>query len=156
MPPEGVLTLDELHDIIRDVWLIRHDIELEAEKAARRRGRPKSAKEMKLEEIKLREVEEYRTGMEVVDLTHAPTVKLFRGWDQKEFAFIQMLRFIRISSTNPLEFTVSKPGKHYSLRRDDLSQDQAMDTIGDSSVQDFLAEPPTRFSSTIMAMDGPL
>jgi translation machinery-associated protein 16 len=178
MPPEGgVLTLGELHDIIKDVWLIRHDVELEAEQAARRKGRPKSPKEMKLEEIKLREAEEYRTGMgkmhgnfifykpltklcaEVVDLTHAPTVKLFRGWDQREFAYIQMLRFIRISSSNPLEFTVSKPGKHYSLRKDDnadLSRDQEMDTIGDTSVQDFLAEPPARFSSTIMAMDEPL
>ena len=67
-----------------------------------------------------------------------------------------MLRFIRISKSNPTDFTVSKPGKHYSLRTGDdieLFQDQEMDAVGDSSVQDFLAEPPTRFSSAIMAMD---
>jgi len=64
MPPEGgVLTLEELHGIIKDIWLTRHDAELEAEQAARRKGRPKSAQEMKLEEIQLQEAEEYRTGM---------------------------------------------------------------------------------------------
>ena len=64
IPPEsGILTLDELHNIIKGVWLTRHDVELEAEQAARRKGRPKSAREMKLEEIKLRETEEYKTGM---------------------------------------------------------------------------------------------
>jgi translation machinery-associated protein 16 len=45
------------------VWLTRHDDELEQERAARRKGRPKSTKELKLEEIKLRESEQYRTGM---------------------------------------------------------------------------------------------
>ena len=64
MPPEDrVLMLEELHDIIKGVWLTRHDAELETEQAARRKGRPKSAKEMKLEEIKLQEAEDYRTGM---------------------------------------------------------------------------------------------
>jgi len=159
MPPEGgALTLEELHDVIKGIWLTRHDIELEAEQAARRKGRPKSAKEMKLEEIKLREAEEYRTGMEVVDLTHAPTVELFRRWDQREFAYIQMLRFIRISSSSPTDFVVSKPGKHYSLHKDvdtESSQDHEMGAVVDSSIQDFLAEPPSRFSSTIMTMDGP-
>jgi translation machinery-associated protein 16 len=59
----AVLTLSELHDLIANVWLTRHDAELEAEKVARRKGRPKSTKEQKLEEAKLREAEEYRTGM---------------------------------------------------------------------------------------------
>ena len=64
MPPDdGVLSLEELHDIVKNIWLTRHDIELEAEQTARRKGRSKSVKELKLEEIKLREAEEYRTGM---------------------------------------------------------------------------------------------
>jgi len=179
MPPEeGVLTLAELHDIVKNIWLTRHDIDLQAEQAARRKGRPKSAKELKLEEIKLREAEEYRTGMgqtpliplslihvlmysvEVVDLTHAPTVELFRKWDQKEFAYIQMLRFIRISSSNPITFTISKPGKHHTLRNDNQPEairDQDMDAIAslETSVQDFLEEPMGRFSSTMMTMDVP-
>lgn len=62
-PDSGMLTLEDLHDIVQNIWLVRHDADLEAERVARRKGRPKSAKELKLEEIKLREVEEYRTGM---------------------------------------------------------------------------------------------
>lgn len=63
LPEEGALNLSELHDVVRDVWLTRFDQELEQERAARRKGRPKSATEMKLEEIKLRETSEYRTGI---------------------------------------------------------------------------------------------
>lgn len=63
LPPEGELSLDELHYIVREIWLTRLDGEIEAEKAARRKGRPKSMKEQKLEEQKLRETELYRTGM---------------------------------------------------------------------------------------------
>jgi translation machinery-associated protein 16 len=157
-PDSGVLSLEELHDIVQNIWLTRHDIDLEAEQTARRKGRPKSAKELKLEEIKLREVEEYRTGMEVIDLTHAPTVELFRKWNQKEFAYIQMLRFIRISSSDPTTSSVSKPGKHHTLCNVDhceSSGDHEMDTVVETSVQqEFLGEPVTRFSSTMMTMDG--
>ncbi|KIJ65137.1 hypothetical protein HYDPIDRAFT_111031 [Hydnomerulius pinastri MD-312] len=136
LPPDGVLTLEELHALIKDVWLARHDDELEQERAARRKGRPKSTKEIKLEEIKLREAEEYRTGMEVPDLTHAANMELFRKWDQKEVAFIQLLRFIRVSSADPTLSLVSRPGKHHSLRKSDPSptQDQGMNVDGDDSL----------------------
>lgn len=63
IPPEGTLTLEDIHSIIRDIWLKRLDSELESERAARRKGRPKSTKETKLEEQKLQEAEEYRTGL---------------------------------------------------------------------------------------------
>lgn len=70
MPPDGgVLSLEGLHDIVTDIWLTRHDAELEAEQAARRKGRSKTANQMKLEEIKLREAEEYRTGMGKISIT---------------------------------------------------------------------------------------
>lgn len=55
--------MEELHFVVRDIWLPRFDQDLEAEKAARRKGRPKSTKEQKLEEQKLRDIEEYRTGI---------------------------------------------------------------------------------------------
>ena len=145
-----MLTLPELHELVSDVWLTRHDAELEEERAARRKGRPKSTKEQKLEEVKLREAEEYRTGMgecppffffhlsglppseieyafcslvdatrkhqsEVPDLTHPENVALYRTWDQREVAFIQLLRFIRISNSKPDTAIVSRPGKHPSL-----------------------------------------
>jgi translation machinery-associated protein 16 len=86
-------------------------------------------------------------------------VDLFRKWDQKEFAYVQMLRFIRISNANPEALVVSKPGKHYSLRGIDdpaASKDQNMDAAGDTIVLGFLTDPLTRISSTMMTMDGPL
>jgi len=127
------LTLDELHLIIRDIWLPRHDKDLEQERTKRRKGRPKSIKEMQIEELKVREAEEYRTGfgsshlehlgellahfftIEVPDLTHEVNVELFRGWDQKEGGYLQMLRYIRISSTDPENIVVSRPGQHPRL-----------------------------------------
>lgn len=130
MPEEGVLTLEELHHIVGNVWLTRFNEELEEEKAARRKGRPKSSREVYLEDLKLREVEEYRTGMEVIDLTHPPTVEVFRRWDQKEVAFIQLLRFIRIFSPEHEHFIVSRPGKHFSILGSTNGDDpDAMDLV---------------------------
>ncbi|KAF8127396.1 hypothetical protein EV363DRAFT_1172410 [Boletus edulis] len=156
LPPVGVPTLEELHALVRDVWLTRHDDELEQERAARRKGRPKSTREEKLEEIKLKEKEEYRTGFEVPDLTHEPTVQFLRQWDQKEIAYVQSLRFIRISSADPTVAVVSKPGRHRSLLVDHTSsqhRDQEMSVDENYSI---LSEPPSRFASTITTMDGPL
>jgi translation machinery-associated protein 16 len=152
IPDEGVLTLQELHSLVRDLWLTRHDQELEDERVARRPGRPKSTAEAKLEDIKLRELELYRTGMgtclsplpvfpdltgcfpmsaypEVPDLTHKANVDLFRKWDQKEHTYIHLLRFIRISSANPSVTVVSRPGKHTSVTAESNStpQDPQMD-----------------------------
>lgn len=64
MPPESIaMSLEELHAVIRDVWLTRHDVELNEEMKNRRKGNPKSAKQSKLENIKNMESEEYRTGL---------------------------------------------------------------------------------------------
>lgn len=52
IPPEGTLSLEDLHMIIRDIWLCRFDSDLESEKTSRRKGRPKSTKEQKIEEQK--------------------------------------------------------------------------------------------------------
>jgi translation machinery-associated protein 16 len=51
----------------------------------------------------------------VVDLTHAANVALFRRWDQAEAAYVQMLRFVRISSAHPATAVVSRVGKHVTL-----------------------------------------
>jgi translation machinery-associated protein 16 len=158
MPEEGVLTLEELHHIISDVWLTRFDEELQSEKATRRKGRPKSTRETALEEIKLREAEIYRTGIEVIDLTHPPTVELFRRWDQKEVAFIQLLRFIRISKTDPQHAVVSRPGKHCSVveattleSQDDGAMMEEVNSQAPAS--STRGESLSRFSITIMAID---
>jgi len=65
-PEQGVLTLGELHQLVRDLWLTRFDDELKNHRSDRRSGRPKSTREMKLEELILREAETYRTGMGII------------------------------------------------------------------------------------------
>ncbi|KAF8814212.1 hypothetical protein BYT27DRAFT_7130196 [Phlegmacium glaucopus] len=93
MPEEGVLSLQDLHHIASDTWLTRFDEYLEKESS--------SSKEMKLEERKLLGAELYRIGIEIIDLTHGPTVGVFRRWDKEDLAFIQRTRFTRIYSSEP-------------------------------------------------------
>lgn len=174
VPPEGsALTLEDLHTIVKDVWLTRHDAELEEERAQRRKGRPKSTKEQKIEELKLRELEVYRTGLgtfsygstlfalshrpplEVIDLINPENVELFRRWDQTEVAYVEQLRFIRISSDSPQTFTVSRPGRHPALKRVDMNDSVLQEGMETDDVP-MLLEPPSRFASTIMTMDGPV
>lgn len=57
------LTLPEIHDIIKDVWLHRHDVAIAEEAATRRKGEPRSSKEDKLLAAKEADKEEYRTGL---------------------------------------------------------------------------------------------
>jgi translation machinery-associated protein 16 len=127
IPEDGSpLSLEELHFIIENVWLKRHDGDLQEEQAARRKGRPKSVKEAKLEELKLKDLEVYRTGMEVPDMTHQANIDLFRKWDQKETAYLELLRYIRISSTSPQTVVVSRKGNHKTLIDDSVIGDDAM------------------------------
>lgn len=97
---------------------------------------------------------------EVLDLTHRANVALFRKWDQKETAYVQQLRFIRISSNNRETSTVSRTGKHpllvqptlkehTSIASDAHTQEVAMD----DDEAPLLLEPAERFSSTMMTMD---
>ena len=57
-----------------------------------------------------------RFTAEVIDLTHPINVKVFRKWDQKEVAYTDLLRFIRISGASPETATVSRSGKHPLLQ----------------------------------------
>ena len=63
LPSEGELSLNERHLIGWDIWLPRHDEDLKQERAKRRKGRPKSIKEVQIEEPKVWEAEEYKTGL---------------------------------------------------------------------------------------------
>ncbi|KAJ7733209.1 hypothetical protein DFH07DRAFT_928851 [Mycena maculata] len=94
------LMLPQLHALAQ-AWVARNDAALAAEQAARRPGRPKSVREMRIEELRLREQETYRTGMEVPDLTDAPTLARFRKWDVTSIGYAHLLRFVRISSAAP-------------------------------------------------------
>jgi translation machinery-associated protein 16 len=53
--------------------------------------------------------------LEVPDLTHGVNVEIFRKWDQKEAGYLQMLRYVRISSGDPEKIVVSRPGQHPRL-----------------------------------------
>jgi len=64
--------MDDLHALIEDVWIARHDDELQAERAQRRKGRPPSIREGQLELIKNTELEEYRTGIGAPPLPQPP------------------------------------------------------------------------------------
>ncbi|KAJ6518725.1 hypothetical protein C8R45DRAFT_3778 [Mycena sanguinolenta] len=97
---EEALTLPALH-VLAQAWVARNDAALAEEQAARRKGRPKSAKEMRIEELRLREQEIYRTGMEIPDLTDPTTLARFRKWDVKSLGYAHLLRFARISSALP-------------------------------------------------------
>lgn len=90
---------------------------------------------------------------DVPDLTHPANVSLFRKWDQIEVAYVQMLRFIRITSAKPEVSVLSRVGTHFTLQLDTnptSSEPQAMD-VAEAPLS---TEPPSRFASTIMAMDG--
>lgn len=85
-------------------------------------------------------------------MTDAANVKLFRQWDQKSAAFIQQLRFIRISSSNPETFTLSRVGLHPSLKKHIDGPPPDTEMVDDDEAP-LLLEPTSRFSSTIMTMD---
>ncbi|KAF8758006.1 Translation machinery-associated protein 16 [Rhizoctonia solani] len=97
------LSLPEIHDIIQSVWLTRHDGALQAEQSSRRPGRPPSARELALLEMKRQDEEVYRTGLTIPDLTDPETITLFRAWEDKSHdpAYLHLLRSIRVSRENP-------------------------------------------------------
>lgn len=88
-----------------------------------------------------------------------------RRWDQIEYAYIEMLRFIRINSVKRDVVIVSRPGKHHTLvptkehpadPRDVDSEAMDVETADPiPSPPPLLMEPTSRFASTIMSMDGP-
>ncbi|KAJ1306788.1 hypothetical protein OPQ81_007774 [Rhizoctonia solani] len=121
LPPDvSALSLPEIHDIIQSVWLARHDESLEAEQSSRRPGRPPSARELALLEMKRQDEEVYRTGLTLPDLTDPETVTLFRAWEDKSHdpAYLHLLRSIRVSRENPDKMVVEHIGaKEADARR---------------------------------------
>ncbi|KAG8949863.1 hypothetical protein FRC04_008166 [Tulasnella sp. 424] len=105
------LTLPEIHDIIKDVWLHRHDVAIAEEAATRRKGEPRSSKEDKLLAAKEADKEEYRTGLEIPDLTDPTTVELFRKWEDGDPNYLPLLRMIRVSSADHEKFVITRRGR---------------------------------------------
>lgn len=97
--------------------------------------------------------------VEVIDLTHPTNVELFRKWDQIEAAYVQQLRFIRISSASPETVVVSRSGQHPLLKVEEAKGSETAEAAGEGQAMDLdegplLLEPTSRFASTIQTMDG--
>ncbi|KAJ7066711.1 hypothetical protein C8F01DRAFT_980969 [Mycena amicta] len=131
VPPDSessTLSLPEMH-VILQAWVSRHEPDISAEQAARRKGRPKSVREMRLEEARLREHENYRTGIEVPDLTDADTLARFRKWDFKSLGYAHLLRFVRISSLQPDVAVLSRPPTATGHEAAEMDDDEAPQLI---------------------------
>lgn len=83
-------------------------------------------------------------------------MELFRKWDQKEAAYVQQLRFVRISSASPETVVLARPGQHPLLKEEAKRQitSQTPEEAMDTDEAPLLLEPPSRFASTIQTMDG--
>ncbi|CAK5267574.1 unnamed protein product, partial [Mycena citricolor] len=131
-PESDGLTLAQLHELAR-TWVSRHDATLAHEQNTRRAGRPKSPLQVRLEEQRLREEEIYRTGMDLPDLTHPPTLSHFRAWDLKSLAGTHLFRFARISSSQPEVLILAKTPTATAAQGD---EDEAPDLLDPDHVMD--------------------
>ncbi|KAG8993845.1 hypothetical protein FRB90_000582 [Tulasnella sp. 427] len=112
LPPDvPALTLSEVHEIIKDVWLKRHDVAIAEEAATRRKGEPRSSKEDKLQAAKEAEAEEYRSGLEIPDLTDPMTVELFRRWEDGDPNYLPLLRMIKVSGSDLEKSVIVRKGR---------------------------------------------
>jgi translation machinery-associated protein 16 len=80
-------------------------------------------------------------SLEIPDLTHDVNVKLFRKWDQKEAGYIQLLRFVRISSSDLETAVLSRPGKHPLLIASNSNSSLPGVQGETASVDDSLLDP---------------
>ncbi|WWD04720.1 hypothetical protein V865_002791 [Kwoniella europaea PYCC6329] len=113
------LSLASLKALITEVYLARFDSRIEELNAERRAGRPKPKELLELEEIKKREKNDYESGMEVPDLTHAPTTRLMYHWLQSEtsmnLSHIDLLRHIRVSPNGEVILTKKGRGEEMGM-----------------------------------------
>lgn len=64
LPPDTkALTLAELHELVTNDWLPRHDEGILSEQSSRRKGRPSSKREIELKALKIKEEQDYRAGL---------------------------------------------------------------------------------------------
>jgi translation machinery-associated protein 16 len=92
--------LAAVHAFIKESVLPIAQERLAEEQAARRPGRPPSPDEVMLQDLVAREKEEYRTGMEIPDLTNEINVRLLRQWDGDKQG-LALFRLVRISEAEP-------------------------------------------------------
>ncbi|KAG8825115.1 hypothetical protein FRC17_008827 [Serendipita sp. 399] len=154
LPPDvPSLTLVELHDLIKNVWLTKYDLALQEERALRRKGRPKSSREDQLEELKKEEAEEYRTGLELPDLLDAHNVGLFRQWDGIDVNYLHVIRFIRICGEFPDIVHVARLGRDKDVPPANVDQAVAVENNMDIDVEKKSITELGRLGSTMLGMD---
>ncbi|KAL7423195.1 translation machinery-associated protein 16 [Cryptotrichosporon argae] len=109
------LTLASLRALVTDVYLARNDERIAELSAERRPGRVKTKEHAELEELKRREEAEWETGFEVVDLTNPQMTRLLYSYVETStplsVGHVDLLRYIRISRSEPDAVVVSKPGR---------------------------------------------
>jgi Translation machinery-associated protein 16 len=97
---------------------------------------------------------------ELPDLTHAATVELFRKWENGDPAYLHLLQFVRLSSTNPTVAPIVKYGLQQRSKddiedRDVMEVDVTEKTGPLAALQRAFPDVPlTAFSSTIQNMDS--
>ncbi|KAI8978941.1 translation machinery-associated protein 16 [Pilobolus umbonatus] len=91
-------TKEEMHELI-ELYLMRHDEEIEELEAERHKGhkKPKSPRQILLETLREQELNEYNSGMELPDMTNGKILKLLRDWDGDKNS-MSRIKTIRISA----------------------------------------------------------
>ncbi|KAI8098888.1 uncharacterized protein BX664DRAFT_319861 [Halteromyces radiatus] len=121
-------TKDDMHDMI-SMYLERNDDELEKlQKDRQLTKRPKSSREHLLEATITSEKDEYKSGMELPDLTNGKVVKLLREWDGDTNSMTR-IKTIRLHMRTPKAIqdmiTDENKSKDIEMKIDD---DSLMDT----------------------------
>ncbi|KAG8835330.1 hypothetical protein FRC18_000667 [Serendipita sp. 400] len=147
------LTLLELHDLVKNIWLTKYDLALQEERASRRKGRAKSSKEDQLEELKKQEAEEYRTGLELPDLLDPHNVGLFRQWDGVDVNYLRVVRFIRICGEFPDVVHVARLGRDKGIPLANTQREVSAETEMDVDSDRKSGLELERTGSTMLGMD---
>lgn len=77
-------------------WVHRDDHELEEMEAARRPGRPPASKYLLLKNRIEKELDEFKTGYRVPDLTNMENVKYLQAWDG-QLGGLSQVTFIHVT-----------------------------------------------------------
>ncbi len=92
--------LPALHAFVQEDFLPITSERLAEAKAERRPGRPPSKEELLLQELEIKEQQEYKTGIELPDLTDPINVRILRDWDG-DAQGLPLFRMIRIAGATP-------------------------------------------------------
>lgn len=105
--PLRPLTDAEVHQVI-EKYLRREDESLDALKAERRPGRPKSTKQNLLEQQQNQEQKEYESGFWVPDMRDEATLLKLRNW-KGEWIALSPLSYVRVEKAGNITESAFPP-----------------------------------------------